>query len=149
MIYLTKSENSASIINRSNDCKYPEKSIYRTYLFSTVKLIRFGAVFIVILMIVIPVFATSSDSTLMSKQQPTENALELIHNNFVQTEPGYQGFINTEKLQRINPETETNAAPMILSGGLASADLTIFANSRRAGSLRLYFFMMASKLTNS
>ena len=117
MIYLTKSENSASIINRSNDCEYPEKSIYRTYLFSTVKLIRFGAVFIVILIIVIPVFTTSSDSTIISKQHSSENALELIHNNFVQTEPGYQGFINTEKLQRINPETETNAAPMILSGG--------------------------------
>ena len=35
------------------------------------------------------------------------------------------------------------------SGGLESADLTIFANSRRAGSLRLYFFIIASKLTNS
>ena len=35
------------------------------------------------------------------------------------------------------------------SGGLESADLTIFANSRRAGSLSLYFFMIASKLTNS
>ena len=81
------------------------------------KLIRFVAVFIVILMVIIPIFAMTPQTTLINRQPPAENTLELIHNNFVQTEPGYHGIINAQKLQRINPKTETTATPLIFSYG--------------------------------
>lgn len=79
------------------------------------KLIRFGAVFLVILMVATPIFETSSQPALMNIQLSTRPTIELMDNHAVQTESVFQCHKDKQTPKTNEHKIEIPGNPLRLS----------------------------------